>query len=183
MKLNTEACAVALGTFDGLHPGHRAVIKACIAAARELGVESAVYTFYENPKRVFGRDVADIMTPEQKFEGLKALGIDKIVAVHFTKTLASVPAREFIEALIKSLKPKAFICGEDYTFGSKGLGNAEVLREICEEKGIMLKVVPLVNVKTADGYSDEKISSSLIRASLSAGDNLTAQRLINGEPI
>ena len=170
-----EKCVLALGTFDGLHPGHRAVLKECIRLAGELSVKSAVYTFIENPKSLFGTSPMPLMSCEEKCAGMRELGIDEIHAVHFTPELARLSPEEFVAQLSDSYNPAGLVAGADYTFGAHKSGTAAVLEELGRARGIAVSIIPLV---TSD---NTKISSTRIRAALEAGDTAAAAMLMKGE--
>lgn len=179
----TERCVIALGTFDGLHPGHRCVLQSCMELARKQQAVSMVYTFYENPKSLFGNAPIEIMSAEEKISTMLTMGIERVEAVHFTRELASLTPEEFVMQLADKYHPCAFVCGEDYSFGRGGEGRAETLKQLSEARGIEVCVVPLVTVRTADGPGSEKVSSTLIRDALSRGDNEAARKLIRGDAL
>ena len=169
------ARVIALGTFDGLHSGHQAVIRTCIELAREKGLESAVYTFIENPKSLFGTAPLPLMTPEEKRQGLYSLGVQQVFEVHFTRELAALTPEEFMQMLIREYAPAALVAGEDYTFGAHAGGTTQTLRELCAANDIQAVIVPLV---TLDG---EKISSTRIRNAIKSGDLKAAEQIARGE--
>ncbi len=181
--MQTDKTVIALGTFDGLHPGHRAVISACITLARETRARSMVYTFIENPKSLFGPAPLELMTPEDRIRAIRAMGVDTVEAVHFTRELADLSPEAFIDMLAEGYDPSAFVAGEDYSFGRGGSGTSETLVRLASEKGIYTKIVSTVNIKTKAGCSSEKVSSTLIREALARGDTETARRLIQGEAV
>ena len=154
---------IALGMFDGLHAGHMAVINAAIELAKAKGASSMVYTFIENPRSVLGAAPVPLMSFEEKLSALRQTGVDEVKAVHFTKALADTPADSFVEALIRDYSPAAFVCGEDYTFGAKGRGTAEVLKQLAERHGIRTVIVPLVTVRLSPDSEPVKLSSTLLR--------------------
>ncbi len=174
---------VALGTFDGLHPGHRAVISACVDLAKEKGVRSLVYTFWEHPKHLFGQAPEDIITPQKKLCGILELGADELAADHFTPELSCLSPEKFVDMLAERFKPVAFVCGQDYSFGAGGKGDSKLLTEIAQARGIETLTVPLVKIKIAVGFSDQKVSSTAIRAALAEGHGEIAKKLIDGEPV
>lgn len=178
-----DGCVMALGTFDGLHPGHKAVLLTAVALSRTLNTQSLVYTFCENPRSLFGPAPRQLLSAEEKIRRMRALGIDRVECVHFTRELAALTPQEFIDRIEKEFRPAAFVVGEDYSFGCGGSGSVDTLRRLASEKGIRVCAVPLVTVKTKDGPSKEKVSSTRIRRALDAGENDLAQKLINGEEI
>lgn len=170
---DNRPCAVALGMFDGLHAGHRAVIERAVALARERGWQSVAYTFVNHPRGVFGEAPRMLLTPEEKRAGILAMGIERVDMVAFDRALADLSPEAFIEALTKRYHLGALVCGEDYTFGKGGSGNAQTLRELAARFSYEAVEVPFV---TLDG---EKISSTRIRRALAAGDLQLVERMMN----
>ena len=169
-----NGCVIALGTFDGLHPGHRAVIRACVEYAIQTGTDSAVYTFYENPRYLFAQPPLELMRPQEKIEKIGALGVDRVICVHFTPELAALSPEQFVDMLKTSYHPSAVVTGEDYTFGSGAAGDVALLREICGRRNIAVITVSLVMM------GKEKISSTRIRAAIEQGDVATVNSLMKG---
>ena len=183
MNKDSRRRAVALGTFDGLHPGHRAVIHACVQLARQNNASALVYTFWENPKSLFGTRPVDITPAPVKLTRILELGADEVAADHFTPALSRLSPEQFIVLLSERFHPIAFVCGEDYSFGADGTGSSETLKHLAAQQGIETLIVPTVKVLTAQGYSDKKVSSTLIRTALQSGDTQTANKLLSGEAI
>ena len=174
---------IALGTFDGLHPGHRAVIRSCIELARSMDACALVYTFWENPKALFGKAPLSLLSPAAKLSGIMALGADEVAADHFDEALRSLSPEAFVERIIARFDPVAFVCGEDYSFGADGAGGSNELSLLAQRHGIITRVVPTVKVLTASGYGTEKVSSTLIRSALLRGETQTAEKLLRGEAV
>lgn len=166
-----EKRVIALGTFDGLHAGHRAVIEKCIETAKQMGAKSAVYTFLENPRELFGCAPLRLMTPEEKQAALTEMGVDEVFQVHFTRELAALSPGEFIKLISDNYAPCALVAGEDYSFGKNAAGTSETLKRLCAEMGIGTYIVPLVKC------GGEKISSTRIRNALIAGDRAELEKL------
>ncbi len=180
---SNKKCVVALGTFDGMHPGHVAVINACVSRAHSLGCKSAVYTFYENPRSVFAEKPLTLMSYEARRDAMLSLGIDFVVFEHFDAKLAETPARDFIKALRAGMNACCMVIGEDYTFGAKAEGNARLLAELGAEMGFEVITVKTVMIKTRLGDSSEKVSSSRIRRAIIENKPEIARALKNGDPI
>ncbi len=157
---------VALGCFDGVHIGHRAVIEEAVRIAKESGLSSTVWTFSEPPKNFFAPGSVQVLTDkEEKCRRIAELGVDVMFCVDFTEQIASLSPEEFFsEIVIKKLNAKHVVCGFNYTFGAKSAGNAELLSELCERHGIALTALEPV---TLGGVS---VSSSLIRSLITSGD-------------
>lgn len=162
-------CSLALGTFDGLHRGHMAVIRAGVEGAR-LGLEPGAFTFARAPQG--GGQVA---TPRDKRKLLEQAGISRLYCVGF-ENLRDMEARRFVEdVLFGRCGARRLCCGEDYRFGRGAAGDVGLLQKLCGQAGVPLQVVPPV----LEG--GEKISSTLIRAAIERGDIPTANRLL-GRP-
>lgn len=167
-------CAVALGMFDGLHAGHRAVIERTVALARDKGWQSVAYTFSNHPRGVFAQAPKLLMTPEEKRAGLEAMGIARVDMVVFDAALAGLSPEAFLQALANRYDLKALVYGEDYTFGKGGSGNAQTLAQMAPRFGYEAIEVPFV---TLEG---EKISSTRVRKALEAGDLELVHRMTQG---
>jgi riboflavin kinase / FMN adenylyltransferase len=155
--------AVAIGTFDGVHLGHRAVIDAAVAT----GLETTVVTFSPHPRTVLGNRVELLATLERRVELLKAAGADEVVVVEFTSELASLSPEEFAERHLRSIDCEVVVAGAGFRFGRNRSGDLDLLRRL----GFDVREVPLV-----DG-----VSSSQIRAFVHAGEMAEAARLL-GRP-
>lgn len=168
---------VALGCFDGVHLGHKEVIKTARSVSDSLGVPCAVWTFDEPPRNYFLKNAVPLITDkDQKTSLISALGVDKFISVPFTKETARISAEEFFtEILIKRLKAIHIVCGFNYSFGEGGKGNVEMLKALCEKMKIGLTVLDPISV------GDITVSSSAIRDALSSGQVEKANALL-GRP-
>ncbi len=171
-KLDT-AHAVALGSFDGLHIGHRALLSACKEKAEKYGIKSAVCTFDKNPKKVLTGKVSLLTDNEEKIRRINEAGIDDICMECFDAEYAKMPPEEFFyKVLVEKGRAKCLVCGENYRFGAKGEGDIALLDMLCKKEGVELKVVPFV-------VDDGKIvSSSMIRELIENGETERAARLM-----
>lgn len=176
-KASPEPKAIALGTFDGVHLGHRAVIRAACDSARDGGLIPAVFTFSGLPRNAFcaggSERIHPLCTFAEKARLIEALGVELMFAPAFTKELYTIPAEEFIsEILIKRLGARHIVCGFDHRFGAGGAGNVELLMSVCREKGCAVTILPPVTV------NGEKVSSTRIRALLERGYIDNARELL-----
>ena len=112
--------AVALGCFDGLHLGHRAVIKEAKNHADALGISLAVWTFASSPKNYFSPDsVPQLTDPATKERLIEAMGADLFVCVPFDASVARMDARRFFdEVLLQGMKARHLVCGYNFSFGA-----------------------------------------------------------------
>ena len=169
--------AVALGCFDGVHIGHRAVISETVNIAKQSGVQSAVWCFEAPPKNFFIKNSAPLITtPSEKIALISELGVDVAVCVPFDTDIGSLtPDEFFFEILIKRMHTVHVVCGSNYTFGKNGIGNAEYLSELCQKNGIGFTSIGHICV---DGIS---VSASAIREMIKRG-NITDASLLLGRP-
>lgn len=167
--------AFALGNFDGVHPGHRAVIAAARDAAARRGAPTGVITFEPHPRAVFRPDQpAFRLTPLRlKLEALAALGIDMAVVLRFSPALAAVSAERFVRlALVEQLAARVVAVGHDFHFGSGRGGDPNLLARLGLEFDYETIIV------SAQRGTDGVFSSTAIREALLAGDIDTASRLL-----
>ena len=160
------ATVVAVGSFDGVHLGHQALIAQLKAKAREHRVPSVVYTF-DPPTRVLTQGVEFLSTLPEKLDLLARYGVDETIAAAFTPEFASRPKEAFLDDL-RLLRPRAIVVGEDFHFGRGRAGSAADLREVAPE----VVVVPI------HGLSGEDIKSTRVREYLKSGDVDGARRLL-----
>src|SRR5262249_20178004 len=120
------SCAVAIGTFDGVHPGHRAVIHAAVATR----LETTVVTFHPHPRTVLGNWGELLTTLERRVELLKAAGADDVVVVEFTNELASLTPEEFAERHLRSIECEVVVAGAGFRFGRQRSGDLDLLRRL-----------------------------------------------------
>jgi riboflavin kinase/FMN adenylyltransferase len=170
--------AVAVGTFDGVHHGHREILKRVVQWARQEEGTAVVFTFARHPLEVVDPSKAPpLITPLSiKRDIIAALGVDLMIAATFTPDLAATTPRDFVKTYLVDRLRARFVCvGYDFAFGSARAGSPEVLRKFGEEHQFGLDVVSAMAV---DG---QVVSSTLIRALLAAGDVRQAARYL-GRP-
>jgi riboflavin kinase / FMN adenylyltransferase len=156
--------AVALGTFDGVHRGHRAVLEAAIAA----GPTATVVTFDPHPRIAFGNRVELITTLERRLQLLAEAGVAETLVVRFDLELARLEAEAFAETVLRAIGAEVIVAGPDFRFGRGRRGDPELLRRL----GFDTRVVPAV----------EGVSSTEIRRLVGAGDVDAAARLLGRPP-
>jgi riboflavin kinase/FMN adenylyltransferase len=170
--------ALALGTFDGVHIGHRRVIETALRAAAERGLRATVVTFDRHPLAVVdpARQPRLLTSLEEKRRLIAALGPDELVVLPFDRAMAELPPADFCGALLAgALQARVVVVGENFNFGAGGAGDAGALRRCGAEHGYEALVVELV---TEHGHT---ISSTRIRRLLREGD-LDDVREILGRP-
>jgi riboflavin kinase/FMN adenylyltransferase len=158
---------VALGTFDGVHLGHREVLRRCVSRAKQESVPSVVFTFHKHPLEVIRPQFApELLTDlEDKLALIQDAGIENTVIARFDDEMARATPEEFVrESLVDSLRAKWVVVGFNYTFGWKAEGNAKSLKDLGEKYGFGVEVSKPVVV---DGTV---VSSTRIRTALAKGD-------------
>jgi riboflavin kinase/FMN adenylyltransferase len=171
--------SVALGTFDGVHLGHRAVIQAAKDVGTRLGVSTMAATYHPRPATVIrpGTPAASLSGITERIRMLYQAGADEVVMMRFTPQLAALSAAEFIEEiLVGKFGAVAISVGEDFRFGHDRLDGVEAMRELCSPLGVEVAAVQLL---ADDG---EKISSSRIRGLISEGEMQEAAQLLGRLP-
>lgn len=168
-------CCVALGFFDGVHVGHRALLTSMIRYAAEHSLTSCVFTFSKPPSAVLSPGKASsgvIMTENERIDAVAALGADVCFDVDFDR-FKNISAEDFVKKiLVGQLNAAAVFCGFNFRFGKNAEGNTETLHSLCAELGVRLFVTPPV-------YSGEDIvSSSRIRRLIEDGKIFDANRLM-----
>lgn len=172
---SNQPCVTALGCFDGVHAGHSYLILEAKRLASELEAICAVWSFSNPPKNYFKpQSVPILTTPAEKRIAISRLGVDVLVSVPFDKSIATLSAEDFFsEILINRMNSKHVVCGFNYRFGKGGLGDVQLLEELCSKHGIGLSVIPAV---TIDGIT---VSSSAVRAALEEGKIALVGKLLN----
>ena len=170
-----ESTAVAMGLFDGVHYGHRAVIRCASEAAKSFpGTEPAVFTFDTATVTSKGEcGVEYIFSREMKLEIIAGLGVRYIYSPDFMN-FKNLSGEEFVQLVLRDkLTAKFAVCGEDFRFGRNASCGADQLDRLCRKYGIELITVPPV------GRNDEgKISSTMIRELVKSGDIEAANELL-----
>lgn len=151
--------AVALGTFDGIHSGHKAVLK----AALESGFEPAAVIFPVPPKVMMGDSSGILMSTEEKMIALKEMGFSKVHFLDFQKIRDYSPEK-FLDYLRNNFNCAFISCGFNYHFGKNGAGNTAFLSEYCKKNGIELSIIQPVKI------NGEIVCSTLIRKLLQNGE-------------
>lgn len=166
---NFGASAVAIGKFDGVHAGHRAVIERLKADASASGARAVAVTFDRNPLALLRPELCpeNVVTIERKLELLGDLGLDATLLLTFDRALASLDAEDFVrDILVGALHVSTVLVGRDFRFGHKGAGTPALLSELGPRYGFTVDVVEDVYLD----HSERRVSSSWIRELLAAGD-------------
>ncbi len=170
---------VAIGNFDGVHRGHRAVISRAKELAKRLGRPCAVLTFEPHPADFFGRGdkIFRLSSRDAKAHRLAELGLDGMIVLSFDAELARLDADAFLsEILVRRLGAGAVVVGYDFHFGAKRSGTPAFLRERGPAHGLVVEIVEKVSAD-AEGSLDA-VSSTATRAALERGDVAAAAALL-----
>ncbi len=156
--------SVAVGTFDGVHRGHRQVI----AAAGRAGLRTGVVTFDPHPRAVLGGRVELLATLQRRLELFADAGVEDVLVLPFDEQLAALPAEEFAERMLRGIGAETVAAGETFRFGRGREGDLDLLTRL----GFDVRRVPLL----------EQVSSSRVRELLHAGELERAAALLGRPP-
>src|SRR5579863_6678940 len=170
---NFGPSVVTIGNFDGVHIGHRQIMRRVVALAREKGCTPAVLTFDPHPARVLAPERAPrlLMTVDQRLRSMEAEGIEAVFLIPFSLEFAQLTPEEFAEqVLATTLRARVVLVGEDFRFGHRQAGNVDTLRELGGRFGFALEVV------AGTERRGERVSSTAIRKLVFAGSASRACR-------
>lgn len=157
-----ERCAAALGFFDGVHLGHRAVIAAADRWAAEHAAETAVFTF-DLPLGSRVKAGGRLLSDDEKHRRLASVGVRHCVQPPFEAFRGLSPEQFVDELLVGVCHAKAVFCGDNFTFGKNKAGTARLLVQLCAQRGIEAHILPMAQ------YEGQLVSSTRIRAALAEG--------------
>jgi riboflavin kinase / FMN adenylyltransferase len=159
-------CAVTIGSYDGLHLGHQALLGRLIERSRQASLPAVVVTFEPMPREYLQPQdpPARLTSLRERWRVLQALPLDYLCVLRFDEALRNLSPQEFAGLLARRLNAVSVVVGHDFRFGRQGAATAEVLGEAGRTLGFGVEVVPAVKL------GDERISSSGVRAALALGD-------------
>jgi riboflavin kinase/FMN adenylyltransferase len=166
--------AVTIGKFDGVHPGHRAVIAELKAVAANKNLTATVVTFDRNPLSVLAPDKCPdpLVSNAKKLELLEAAGVDATLVLAFDRAFSSQQPEEFVQSvLVDALDARVVFVGADFRFGVRGSGTVELLDRLGRERGFEVRHIDEV---AAGASESRRASSTWIRELLAEGDVATA---------
>lgn len=169
---------IAIGVFDGVHVGHRSLLRDTVSDARALGVASVAVTFDRDPDQVVAPDTAapQLLSLADKLRFIEETGVDNVLVIPFTKQVAEMAPEAFVDSvLLMSLRPLAIHVGRDFRFGSRATGDVGTLERAGMARGFRLIGHDLIGV---DGRA---VTSTRIRQLVADGDVVSATRLL-GRP-
>jgi riboflavin kinase / FMN adenylyltransferase len=155
---------VAIGSFDGVHRGHRRVLETALAAQRVV----TVVTFWPHPRLVLGNRVELLSTLDRRLELLEDAGIEQVLVMEFTPEVAALAPTAFADSILRRLGASVVVVGENFRFGRGAAGDPALLREL----GFDVRTVPLL----------AGVSSTEIRRLLRSGDVVAAAALLGRPP-
>ena len=159
---------VTVGTFDGVHRGHRLVLDRLAVAARDRDLRAILVTFDPHPLAVVNPSAAPLLLSvgDERMEALASTGLDEVAVVPFTKTLAAYEAEQFVDlVLLKRFGMRDLFIGHDHGFGRGRSGDVGVLERLGQSRGFAVHVVPPV-----EGRDGKPVSSTAIRRAVAGGD-------------
>ncbi len=165
----------ALGYFDGVHLGHKALLTACTQLANSRDCDSGAVTFSGHPQQLLSGSAVHLINTDRDRREILLRDVNTVVELAFTEDLMAMPWQDFIGMLISDHHSAGFVCGSDFRFGSKGEGTAQLLQEYCQKENLVCSVV---EQQYLDGI---RISSTHIRGLLEGGEILEANRFL-GHP-
>ena len=177
-SLCPHGSVVCIGAFDGLHSGHRALVRHAVARARALGVECVVVTFEPLPREFFSKDHPPprLTLARAKVEGLLDLGAYRVGLLRFDARLSAMSAEDFVRTLLVGrLAAREVWIGPEFRFGHRRGGDVALLQAMGSELGFRADAIAPVEVQ------GERVSSTRIREALKSGDFTTTTRLL-GRP-
>jgi riboflavin kinase/FMN adenylyltransferase len=184
MKVHTDLASfqgvqrpvLTTGTFDGVHLGHRTILRRLKELAQREQGESVLFTFHPHPRMVLfpnDNDLKLLSTQREKIELLEQAGVDHLLIIPFSRTFSRMKALEYVrDVLVGALNVHAVVIGYDHRFGRNREGDLQVLKQLGEAYDFLVEEIP------AQEIDHVKVSSTKIRAALQAGDVHLANDLL-----
>ena len=162
-----EKLCLTIGNFDGIHKGHREIIKNLIERTKKSNLKSAILSFTPHPKIYFNKQKNFMINSQsKKKEILKDLGLDYLIDLNFNDKFTQLSHNEFEDKiLLEKLNSKRILIGKDFQYGNQRKGNIDTLKIFCEKNKIELEEIGLI----LNDHNSNKISSSAIRENLKSG--------------
>jgi len=168
-------CVATLGSFDGVHLGHQAVLQQLVDLAKQTQLPSLVIIFEPQPQEFFQGDKAParLMRLREKIQALLAAGVDRVLCLSFNEYLRSLSANDFIEqVLIQGVDVKHLVIGDDFRFGCDRRGDFALLKKVGEQKGFSVTDTVTLEIQ------GERVSSTRVRQYLEEGDFAATEILL-----
>ena len=166
--------AVTVGTFDGVHLGHRALVARTIDEAKSFGGTSVLVTWDRHPLETLrpGSEPKVLTTPERRAELIEETGIDTLVVLPFDKAFSQLAPERFVTDVLVKLGARSVIVGDGWRFGHKAAGTTDLLQKMGAEHGFQAEALPLARVE------GEPVSSTRVRSLIAQGDMISARTLL-----
>jgi len=174
----SRGSVLAIGNFDGIHLGHQTILQEATNRAAKSGAVATALTFEPAPLKVLRPEAAPkrLSTNEQRLEWFRAVGVEAAVVMPFTLELSKLSPQEFVEKiLVNELQVRALLVGENFRFGHKQAGDAQLLRDLGKVHGFDVASIPPIMAHS------EIVSSTVIRREIAEGEVTQAGRLL-GRP-
>ena len=163
--VSIENVCIGLGFFDGVHLGHKALIKELVDLSKSSGLKSVILTFKESPAKIFTESVNYISTTEERESMFRALGVDVVVELDFNEDLANLSADSYLKDIVfANFKPEYIFSGFNHTFGKNKTGNSKFLENNQSKFNYTYKEIPPVKC------GDDIVSSTLVKKYISEGN-------------
>ena len=163
--ISSQPSILTLGTFDGVHKGHRKIISNLKSEAKRNNLRSIILTFFPHPRNIVSSEIIkSISTIDEKIKIFSDLGIDELIIQKFDKSFASMDAKEFIELLVDNLKIKKIIVGYNHRFGKNRSADINVLKDFSLKYDFEVLEIKAFEVENI------KISSTKIRDAIQQGN-------------
>jgi len=182
LKARHLGAAITIGSFDGIHLGHGALIASTCGLAKQLGKPAMMLTFEPLPREYLAALATPVQPPparltdfRERWRVLERSDLDCVVVLRFDEKLRSLTGEQFVSLLIDRFQASAVVVGQDFRFGRGGAGSVGLLRAAAEAGKFALELVPSVCI------DDTRVSSSSVRAALAAGEFAKARDLL-GRP-
>jgi len=166
---------LTIGNFDGVHFGHRQILRRVVRMAREQGWKASVLTFDPHPTRVVApeRTPRLLSSPERRAELMAEENIEQVLILPFTREVAELSPEEFVrQIVVERLRARAVLVGENFRFGRRQAGNVRTLEQLGRELGFLTEVISTARCR------GRTVSSSVIRQAIDAGRVALAARLL-----
>lgn len=169
--------ALTIGSFDGLHMGHQALVRQTTSLAAEMGLRAALLSFHPHPRAFFRPEQAPsrVLPWRDRWLSLRVQRMQEVFILRFNARLSALTAEQFVEdVLLRQLSMRALVVGEDFRFGQRRAGDVSLLERMSRRHGFVLHPVPIVESEGS------RSSSSALRAAIELGDMDQVRALLQG---
>ena len=164
--LSSHPCILTLGTFDGIHKGHRTIISKLTSESKKHDLKSIILTFFPHPRNILSsKKIKSISTIDEKIQIFSELDLDELIIQNFNKSFSEMGAEEFIKLLVNNLNLKKIIVGYNHRFGKNRAADINVLRdfsikydfEVVEIKAFEVEKIKISSTKIRNAINDGNI--------------------------